>query len=102
MGMKETDVQELADLLKTLGEINRLSLVCRLCDCNTPQNAMCLCDCCDVDASGVSRHLKLLSQEGVVSVQKQGRERSYSLNRAFVASRLRLLADKIDSIKEEP
>ena len=100
--MKDIDVRELADLLKTLGEINRLSLVCRLCDCNTPQNAMCLCDCCDVDASGVSRHLKLLSQEGVVTVRKQGRERSYSLNRAFVASRLRLLADKIDSIKEEP
>jgi len=100
--MNETEVQELADLLKALGEINRLSLVCRLCDCSTPQKAMCLCDCCDVDASGVSRHLKLLSQEGIVSVEKQGRERNYSLNRSFVASRLRLLADKIDSIKEEP
>lgn len=99
--MNTTDVQELADLLKALGEINRLSLVCRLCDCATPQKAMCLCDCCSVDASGVSRHLKLLSQEGIVSVQKQGRERNYSLNRAFVASRLRLLADKIDSIQEK-
>ena len=100
--MNATDVQELADLLKALGEINRLSLVCRLCDCDTPQKAMCLCDCCSVDASGVSRHLKHLSQEGVVSVQKQGRERNYSLNRAYVASRLRFLADKIDSPEEEP
>ena len=100
--MNDTDVQELAGLLKALGEINRLSLVCRLCDCETPQKAMCLCECCDVDASGVSRHLKVLSQQGIVSVQKQGRERNYSLNRAFVASRLRFLADKIDSIKEEP
>jgi len=100
--MNDTDVQELAGLLKALGEINRLSLVCRLCDCETPQKAMCLCECCDVDASGVSRHLKVLSQQGIVSVQKQGRERNYSLNKAYVANRLRFLADKIDSIREEP
>ena len=98
--MTNADVQELADLLKALGEINRLSLVCRLCECETPQKAMCLCDCCDVDASGVSRHLKLLSQEGVVSVKKQGRERNYTLNRTYVADRLRFLANKIDSTKE--
>ncbi len=95
-----SDVQTLADLLKALGEVNRLSLVCRLCECQTPQNAMCLCDCCSVDASGVSRHLKVLTQEGIVSVEKQGRERSYSLNRAYVATRLRQLADKIEANEE--
>jgi len=100
--MNGTDVQELAELLKALGEINRLSLVCKLCECEAPQNAMCLCECCEVDASGVSRHLKVLSQQGIVNVQRHGRERNYSLNRAYVASRLRLLADKIDSIQEEP
>ncbi len=99
--MTDSELQELASLMKVLGETNRLSLVCRLCDCDTPQNAMCLCDCCNVDASGVSRHLKLLAQEGIVSMEKQGRERSYSLNRTFLASRLRFLADKIDSPKEE-
>ncbi len=98
--MNGTDLEELAGLLKALGELNRLSLVCRLCDCNTPQKAMCLCECCNVDASGVSRHLKVLSQEGIVSMQKQGRERNYTLNRAYVADRLRFLADKIDSIQE--
>ena len=98
--MDTKDVQELADLLKALGEVNRLSLVCRLCDCSTPQNAMCLCDCCSVDASGVSRHLKVLSQEGIVNVKKLGRERTYSLNRAYVANQLRTLADKIESAQE--
>ena len=93
-------MQQLADLLKALGEVNRLSLVCRLCDCNTPQNAMCLCDCCSVDASGVSRHLKVLTHEGVLSVEKHGRERTYALNRAYVADQLRELADKIESAKE--
>ena len=91
------ELKELADLLKALGEVNRLSLVCRLCECNTPQNAMCLCECCSVDASGVSRHLKVLTQEGIVSVEQSGRERSYSLNRAYVANQLRTLADKIET-----
>ncbi len=98
--MEAFHVTELADLLKALGEVNRLSLVCRLCDCSTPQNAMCLCECCSVDASGVSRHLKILSQEGVVSVEKRGRERSYSLNRAYVANQLRALADKIEFMED--
>ena len=94
------DLQELASLLKALGEVNRLSLVKRLCECKMPQNAMCLCECCNVDASGVSRHLKVLTQEGIVSVEKSGRERNYSLNREYVAAQLRTLADKIESTKE--
>ncbi len=98
--MDVTHVQQLADLLKALGEVNRLSLVCRLCECNTPQNAMCLCECCSVDPSGVSRHLKVLTQEGILSVEKRGRERSYSLNREYVANTLRVLADKIESHEE--
>ena len=96
-----TDVKELADLLKALGEFNRLSLVYRLCNCKSPQNVMCLCECCNVDVSGVSRHLKILTQEGIVSVQKKGRERSYSLNRSYVASQLRVLADKIEQQEED-
>ena len=90
------NVQDIADLLKALGEFNRLSLVYKLCDCKSPQNVMCLCDCCSVDASVVSRHLKILEREGIVSLQKNGRERTYTLNRSDVAARLRELADKID------
>jgi ArsR family transcriptional regulator, arsenate/arsenite/antimonite-responsive transcriptional repressor len=91
---KET--QKLADFLKALGEFNRLSLVYRLCECNKPQNAMCLCECCDVDASVVSRHLKVLSQEGVVKLEKKGRQRTYVLDRENVAKNLRELADRVD------
>ena len=88
--------QELADLLKALGEFNRLSLVYQLCECNQPQNAMCLCECCSVDASVASRHLKTLESEGVVQVDKRGRERIYELNRSDVAGKLRALADQIE------
>ena len=99
--MDAAETQETADFLKALGEFNRLSLVYRLCQCQAPQNVMCLCDCCDVDTSVVSRHLKVLTQEGIVSVEKHGRQRNYSLNRSYVAGRLRELADKVEFEKEK-
>ena len=95
--METEEVIKIANMLKALGEYNRLSLVYELCQCKTPQNAMCLCSCCSVDASVVSRHLKILKQEGVVSLERNGRERTYSLNRAYVAGQLRALADKIEN-----
>ena len=81
-----TTTQELADLLKALGEFNRLSLVYELCECKAPRNAMCLC---------------VLAQEGVVEMEKQGRERIYSLNREEVAHKLRALADRIEGAGTE-
>ena len=95
--MQNQDVQKIADLLKALGEFNRLSRVYQLCQCQTPQNAMCLCSCCSVDASVVSRHLKVLKQEGIIELEKSGRERIYSLNREYVAQSLRDLADLIEN-----
>ena len=53
-----------------------------------------------MDTSVVSRHLKVLTQEGIVTVEKRGRERNYSLNRSYLAGKLRELADKVE-IKEE-
>jgi len=94
--MDEQNTKDLAGILKALGEFNRLSLVYRLCKCASPQNAMCLCDCCNVDASGVSRHLKILEQEGVVSAERKGRETIYSLNKEDLPQRLRSLADLIE------
>ena len=95
--MNKHEAQELAGLLKALGEFNRLSLVYKLCQCKAPQNAMCLCECCSVDASVVSRHLKVLAQKGIVSSERKGREIQYSLNRAEVSKQLRKLADIIEA-----
>ena len=94
--MTTKPVQNMANMLKALGEFNRLSLVYKLCQCQSPQNAMCLCECCDVDASVVSRHLKILAQEGIVQSERKGRERTYSLNKKELAQSLRNLADKIE------
>jgi DNA-binding transcriptional ArsR family regulator len=95
--MTNAELQELAQLLKALGEYNRLSLVYQLCSCSLPENAMCLCDCCSVDASVTSRHLKNLTHSGIVKMEKRGRERLYSLNRSSVSQKLRALADAIES-----
>ncbi len=94
--MNTAQTMKMANLLKALGEFNRLSLVYNLCQCQTPKNAMCLCECCNVDASVVSRHLKILAQEGIVSFERKGRERAYSLNRKEIAESLRALADQIE------
>jgi len=95
--MIDSEMQKIADLLKALGEFNRLSLVYELCQCKAPKNAMCLCECCSVDASGVSRHLKILAEEGILISEKKGREVTYSLNRSEVATNLRALADTIEA-----
>ena len=94
--MDVNERKELARLLKALGEYNRLSLVYELCGCKEPENAMCLCECCSVDASVASRHLKALAQEEIVHIESRGRERLYSLNRKHVAQQLRKLADEIE------
>jgi len=95
--MDALKVQTLANFLKAIGEFNRLSLVYKLCQCKTPQNVMCLCECCDVDASVVSRHLKILAQEGIVKLDKKGRERVYVLDRKNVATKLRDFANLIET-----
>ena len=46
--MNDQEVQRVADLLKALGEFNRLSLVYELCQCRDPQK---LCVCVAVAAS---------------------------------------------------
>ena len=95
--MNAAETQKTADFLKALGEFNRLSLVYELCRCEASQNAMCLCDCCSVDASVVSRHLKLLAERDIVTFDKVGREKTYRLNRNEVATQLRELADLIEN-----
>ena len=94
--MNASEIHKTADLLKALGEFNRLSLVYNLCRCESSQNAMCLCDCCSVDASVVSRHLKVLAERDIVKFDKVGREKTYRLNRNEVAAQLRELADLIE------
>ncbi|MFT5050309.1 MAG: DNA-binding transcriptional ArsR family regulator, partial [Chlamydiales bacterium] len=55
--------------------------------------------CCGVHISGVSRHLAALKAVGVLQAEKAGREVRYSLRAEDLSTRLRDLADAIDSVR---
>ena len=53
-------------------------------------------ECCGVHLSGVSRHLAVLRNAGIVEARKHGREVRYSLDCGALALLLRDLADSLD------
>ena len=88
MIVKELEIQKCGPARGATGKFNRLSLVYELCQCQTPQNAMCLYSCCSVDASVASRHLKILKQEGIVQLEKMVANRHTLLIEIMLASKL--------------
>ena len=88
------------ELFRALGDPTRLVLLTRLAIASEPATVNRLADCCGVHLSGVSRHLALLRDAGVVDSEKQGREVLYSLNRKQLTGTLRGLADAIDTCKK--
>lgn len=72
-----------------------------LCACHASGKEACtvseVAKCCEVDLSGVSRHLNTLKDGGVISAEKVGKEVRYSLNGKSLAKALRDLADFIES-----
>ena len=87
------------DLFRALGDPTRLILLTRLAVASESATVNQLADCCGVHLSGVSRHLALLRDAGVVHSEKQGREVLYSLNRKQLTGTLRGLADAIDTCR---
>lgn len=68
------------DLFKALCDPVRVSIVATLAMRKDPASVSDLTGCCGIDFSGVSRHLKLLREAGVVTGVKQGRTMLYQLN----------------------
>ena len=85
------------ELFRALGDPTRLVLLTRLAVATEPAMVNQLADCCGVHLSGVSRHLALLRDAGVIHAEKQGREVLYSLNRKRLTNTLRGLADALDA-----
>ena len=85
------------ELFKSLSDPNRLKILDRLCaekcECTVTEVA----ECCNIDMSVVSRHLKILKEAGIISAQKKGKSVYYQVNRKEVASFLRSVADRIES-----
>ena len=86
-------------LFRALADPTRLAIVARLSCMAEPSTVTAISGCCGVHLSGVSRHLAMLRDAGLVRAQKNGREVRYSLNGAAAAVVLRELASTIEETK---
>ena len=88
------------ELFRALADPTRLQLLCRLMLASGPQTVTEVSSCCGVHLSGVSRHLGVLRDAGVVSAAKEGREVRYSPEAGRITAALRGMADAIESCRE--
>ncbi len=91
-------VDELLDpeWFKALCDPTRLSLVGCLVKCGRPASVSEIAECCAVDLSVVSRHLRVLERAGLVEATKTGRVVRYHARYADFCRTLRALADAIE------
>lgn len=87
------------ELFRALGDPNRLTLVARFATAARPLTVTEAGSCCGVHISGVSRHLAMLRDAGVLRATKQGREVLYELDCGALAGALRALAEAIENCR---
>ena len=85
------------ELFKSLCDPTRLSIVAFLATQSQAVSVGALAEQYGIDFSGVSRHLKILKQAGVVKAEKQGREVNYSLKTQYLTQTLRGFADALEA-----
>ena len=88
-----------AGFFKALGDPSRLALFCQLAGCGRPCTVGELAECCPVDLSVVSRHLKILRDAGLIAATRQGREVRYEVLYREVVQTLRDVADALHSCR---
>src|SRR6187455_1166848 len=87
------------ELFRALCDPNRLTLVARFATADGPLTVTEASTCCGVHISGVSRHLAMLRDAGVVHATKEGREVRYELDTPALVSALRELADALEGCR---
>jgi ArsR family transcriptional regulator len=90
------------ELFRALCDPTRVLLLACLAKCARPCSVSEIAECCSVDLSVVSRHLKMLEDAGVLSSTKVGRSVSYAVEFDELCSLLRGLADALDSCRCSP
>jgi ArsR family transcriptional regulator len=83
-----TDLRDLAQYFKALGDETRLGLIARLAQ-QEPGSALCvsrLADELGVTASAVSQHLRVLKDLGLVHAERRGYRLHYYLDQGRLAS----------------
>lgn len=86
-------------LFRSLCDPTRAKLLACLIKCARPCTVSEIAECCVVDLSVVSRHLKVLESAGVLSSSRRGREVSYAVQYGELCRSLRDLADAIDGYR---
>lgn len=81
---------------KAMCDPTRVRLLGCLVKCSRPCSVGEIAECCSVDLSVVSRHLKVLEGAGLLESSKEGRVVSYRVRYAEVCRTLRSLADAIE------
>lgn len=84
-------------LFKALCDPRRLALLARFAVTAEPLTVSQAADGCDVHLSGVSRHLSVLRDAGILLASKRGREVTYRLDCGALVSTLRGLADAVEA-----
>lgn len=85
-----------SSLLRALAEPARLEIL-KLLLVNGRSDMSTLAEQLVQDRSVVSRHIKLLADVGVVSIEREGRHRFVTLQGASVVARLRKLVQTIEA-----
>ncbi len=83
-------------LFGALGDATRARLIACLAKCARAASVGEVAQCCSVDLSVVSRHLKHLEREGVLEVTRRGRTVLYGVRYAELAASLRALAGALE------
>jgi DNA-binding transcriptional ArsR family regulator len=84
------------EFFKALGDPVRLAIVAHMAQQGEPSTVTAVSGCCGIDFSGVSRHLKILREAGIVKAEKRGRETFYSLQTGKITKTLRGLSDILE------
>ncbi len=89
------------DLFKALCDPVRISIVANLAARAEAATVSEIADCCGIDFSGVSRHLKILRDASVLLSQRDGRQVLYSLDAGSLAATLRGIADALEMCEQQ-
>jgi ArsR family transcriptional regulator len=88
--MKPAELQDVAEVCHMLADPTRVTMVAILA--RGPKPVMALCDTLKRPPPIVSHHLALLRMSGLVSQERKGKQRFYSLNRGNLDSARAFLA----------
>ena len=84
-------------LFRSLSDPTRAKLFACIAKCGRACGVTEVAECCAVDLSVVSRHLRTLEQAGVLESTKDGRTVSYEVRYGTLCRALRGLADAVEA-----